>query len=218
MRILKKFIDTFCIWLITDIPGGLGQRIRFFYWRRRFMSCGNNIRIDQGVIFNNPENIILKSNIWIHGYSILTAPAKEVTHAKNKNIIENKKGKLLEIGNEVQIGSYNIINGIGGIDIKDCVTLSAGVSIYSSTHLPNNPEDFSMPIGHNGMVRSRQVFSKNHKVTIETGAWLGLDAKIICASVGEESFIKSGCIITKDVKPNSVIGLNGYQGEHYFKK
>ena len=59
MRVIFITLHTFLSWLIANIPGGIGQKVRFFYWKYKFLSCGKNVRIDQGVIFHNPENIII---------------------------------------------------------------------------------------------------------------------------------------------------------------
>ena len=59
--------------LIRNISGGLGQRIRYSYYKNRFNWCGTNVKIDEGVIFQNPENIRVGSNVWFLPYSIITA-------------------------------------------------------------------------------------------------------------------------------------------------
>ena len=53
---LKNIIFSIVELLIINIPGGLGQRVRYAYYSRRFAMCGKNVRIDIGVIFQNPEN------------------------------------------------------------------------------------------------------------------------------------------------------------------
>jgi len=216
MRVIFITLHTFLSWLIANIPGGIGQKVRFFYWKYKFLSCGKNVRIDQGVIFHNPENIIIGNNVWIHSYSIITAPSNDQNNiASNKTMIGEDHKNIVEIGDEVQIGLFNVINGIGGLSIGNCVTLSAYVSIYSATHLPNNPNDYSMKVGNNGMVSSRPVFSKQSNIIIGQGAWLGLGVMLICASIGNDSFIKSATIVTKNIKENAVFGLNGYEADRY---
>ena len=71
--ILKKIIYPLIESCIRNISGGIGQRIRYQYYRRRFKSCGVNVKIDEGVIFQTPENMEIGSNVWFMSYSIITA-------------------------------------------------------------------------------------------------------------------------------------------------
>ncbi|MCX8167378.1 MAG: hypothetical protein N3E37_06025, partial [Candidatus Micrarchaeota archaeon] len=75
---IKKFrtlINDLIVAIISNLPGILGRKIRYFYWSRRFMSCGKNVIIDVGVIIQNPENIRVGNNVWIDKYVILIAGA-----------------------------------------------------------------------------------------------------------------------------------------------
>jgi acetyltransferase-like isoleucine patch superfamily enzyme len=194
-------------WAIRGIPGGTGQRVRAAYYSRRFGRFGRNVRIDEWVVFHNPQNMEVGDDVWIMSGAVLTAPSGEEAHlAANKSIVHGAGGAAhkLRVGNEVQVGHYNIINGIGGLTIGDCVTLSANVSIYSATHLDRDPSDPSIRVGANGMVHSRPVFSKHSFVLIGDGAWLGLGVNVICACVGEDAFVVSGSTVTQDV-PNNVV-------------
>ncbi len=190
---LGKLLDTVIGGLIRNIPGGVGQRVRAAYWRRRFRSCGR-VKIDEGVIFQYPEQIEMGNNVWIMPYSVLTAPAPEADKS-----VDGRSGGVLRIGNEVQVGAYNLINGTGGLSIGNCVTLSARVSIYSATHLPRNPDDPTQEVGSNGMVRHLPVFSKQGPISIGDGAWLGLHTAVICCNVGAQGFVTSGTILARDL-------------------
>jgi acetyltransferase-like isoleucine patch superfamily enzyme len=185
---LGKILDTVVGGLIRNVPGGIGQRLRSAYWRRRFRSCGR-VKIDEGVLFQYPEQIEIGNNVWIMPYAVLTAPAPgHASSDAGKNVSGTSAGRLT-IGDEVQIGAFNVINGTGGLEIGNCVTLSARVSVYSATHLPRNPEDPVQEVGCNGMVRRLPVYAKQGKVTIGHGAWLGLHTVVICCNVGRQSFV-----------------------------
>ena len=212
MYLASKLFFAVIEWFIRGIPSGLGQKVRYAYYKRRFAECGENVRIDEGVTFQNPENIVVGSDVWIMSYSIITATRIDTAYlASNKKIISAKGdrgvmgGGYVKIGNEVQIGLHNILNGIGGIEISNCVTLSAKVSIYSATHMANNPDDHTMRVGANGMVRSRPVFSKQGAIVIGKGVWLGLGSTLICASVGDDSIVHSGALVVDDMAGNKVI-------------
>jgi acetyltransferase-like isoleucine patch superfamily enzyme len=205
---LLKLFHSVIEWFIGGIPGGLGQRVRYGYYRHRFASCGSNVRIDEWVVFQNPENMIIGNDVWIFSHAILTAPAdRQVGLSTNKSVINaDIADGQLRIGNEVQVGLFSILNGTGGLEIGDCATLSARVSLYSATHLPYDPQDRSLSVGCNGMVRSRPVFSQSRPMRIGAGAWLGVGCTVICASVGDDAFVKSGIVISRDVPQNTEVG------------
>jgi acetyltransferase-like isoleucine patch superfamily enzyme len=197
---LGKILDTVIGGAIRNIPGGLGQRVRAVYWRRRFRTCGR-VKIDEGVVFHYPEQIEIGQNVWIMPYAVLTAPAQGQAASDLAKGIDGVAGEVLRIGDEVQVGAFNVLNGTGGLTIGDCATLSARVSVYSATHLPRNPAAPAMRVGCNGMVRRLPVFSMQRPVTIGAGAWLGLHSAVICCNVGEQAFVTSGTILSRDLPP-----------------
>ena len=73
MKYVKKIVFSIIEYLIIDIPGGLGQKIRYIYYSKRFAKCGKNVRIDLGVLFQNPENIYVGNDVWFITYIIITA-------------------------------------------------------------------------------------------------------------------------------------------------
>lgn len=196
---LFKAIHAILEWIIRDIPGGIGQRIRASYWKTRFSGCGKNLRIDEGVIFHNPARIEMGDDVWIMAYAVITGPSPcQSRVSPNKTVYGQPADKLI-IGSEVQVGLFCILNGVGGLVIGDCVTFSARSSVYSATHLPRCPDDPELLVGANGMVRRRPVFSQQRQVTIGEGAWLGLGSSVICCNIGKDGFVKSGVVVTKDL-------------------
>jgi acetyltransferase-like isoleucine patch superfamily enzyme len=211
----KKVFSTIVEWQIRSIPGGIGQRIRYAYYKRRLGGCGKNVRIEEWVIFQNPENIFIGDDVWIFSHSVLTAPnSRDVELNDNKHVMQVASDEAdasvhcLRIGNEVQIGLYSVLNGVGGLEIGDCVTLSANVAIYSATHVAYSPADRMARVGANGMVRSLPVFSKQRAIRIGDGVWLGLSVCVICAEIGRDAFIHSGAVVASDVAPNTVAAGN----------
>ena len=62
---LGKILDTVIGGMIRNVPGGIGQRLRSAYWRRRLGACGRRVKIEEGVVFNFPEQIEIGENVWI---------------------------------------------------------------------------------------------------------------------------------------------------------
>lgn len=196
---LGKILDTVIGGMIRNVPGGIGQRLRSAYWRRRLGGCGRRVKIEEGVVFHFPEQIEIGENVWIMAYAVLTAPAPWQAGSDAGKAVRGVSGGRLKIGNEVQVGAFNVLNGTGGLEIGDCATLSARVSVYSATHLPRNPDDPAQEVGCNGMVHSLPVHAKQGKVTIGAGAWLGLHTVVICCNIGRQGFVTSGTVLTRDL-------------------
>lgn len=204
MKILFTIIES----MIRNVGGGLGQKIRYYYYLNRFDSCGKNVRIDIGVLFENIENIEVGNNVWIMPYSIITARPKKLTivnrvikYVKNKDyIFDDYK---LRIGSNIQIGIGCIINGYGGIHINDNVTLSAGVKMYSFSHYPCNEEDRSIVTYANSMVKNLPVSCIESPIILNDGVWLGLDVKVLGGTIGKNTFVKPNSVVFKSIQENS---------------
>jgi acetyltransferase-like isoleucine patch superfamily enzyme len=204
-RAIFSLIESF----LRNISGGIGSKLRFIYYRRRFKKCGLNLRIDIGVIFENPENMVIGSNVWVMEYSHLIAKPRnfEVTDRYIKKIMNDsytsQNEGALEIGSEVQVGPYNIIHGFGGLLIKNRVTLSARVSIYSFSHYYRNDNDPSQITYANGMVTSASVSCVESPIVLQDGVWLGLGVSVFSGTIKKNSFVVSGSIVTTDIPENS---------------
>lgn len=205
---IKKIVFTVIESLIRNISGGLGQRIRRHYYKRRFKSCGDNLKVDEGVIFQNPENIVIGRDVWFLPYSIITA--RELNLTIDNRILVTKLNKqfnheigAIVIGNEVSIGAYNIIQGYGGIIIEDRVTTSAKASIYSFSHYPNDKENPSKITYANSMVKSDSIACIESPIVIKKNAWLGLNTTVFGGVIGENSFIATNSVVLSDIDENS---------------
>ena len=198
--------------MIVNIPGGIGQRIRYQYYKRRFKKCGKNVKIDVGVIIQNPENIEVGDNVWFLPYSIITArPPNEKIHNrilyKKECPHEDVVVGAITIGNEVSIGAYNIIQGYGGIVIKDKVTTSARVSLYSFSHFPNDPSEPGKVTYANSMVKG-DISCIESPIMLSQGVWAGLNVIIFGGLIGENTFITTNSVVLNSIEKNSFASGN----------
>ena len=207
-RRLKSVVLSFLEWLIRDIPGGIGERVRSLYYSRVLGKCGVGLRVSEGVIFENPSNIFVGDNVWFLPFSIITGSSG---YGVPKDRIHKKKikkfgdfGKKLIIGNQVSIGAYNIIHGFGGLKIGNYVTTSARVSIYSHSHMPSDPDNPEVITYSNSMVLDGPVACISSAISIEDGVWLGLNSAVFGGSVGKNSFVKTNSVVTRDIPDNVV--------------
>src|SRR6201995_4594839 len=104
-------------------------------------------------------------------------------------------------GDEIRVGRNVFVNqnctfyDLGGLDIGDDVMIGPNVSIITSGH-PIAPSQ-----------RRAGVTAK--PIVIERNVWIGASATIIGGvTVGENSVIAAGSVVTKNVPPNTLVGGN----------
>lgn len=104
-------------------------------------------------------------------------------------------------GNEIRIGRNVFINqnctfyDLGGLDIADDVMIGPNVSIITAGH-PVEPSE-------------RRTLTIGKPIVIEKNVWIATGATIIGGvTIGENSVVAAGSVVTKDVPPNTLVGGN----------
>lgn len=110
----------------------------------------------------------------------------------------------IDIGERVVIRPGSMLHadprdGGAGITIEAGVLLGSGVQIYVDTHQFDDP---GSPIIDQGYRASRAV-------VLRRGCWIGANAVILPGvTVGENSVVGAGAIVTKDVPARAVVAGN----------
>lgn len=104
-------------------------------------------------------------------------------------------GTNTRIGRNVFINQNCTFYDLGGIDIADDVMIGPNVSIITSSH-PIEPAQ-----RRDGVIAS--------PVAIEKNVWIAAGAILIGGvTVGENSVVAAGSVVTKDVPPNTLVAGN----------
>ncbi|HYQ18011.1 MAG TPA: sugar O-acetyltransferase [Polyangiaceae bacterium] len=104
-------------------------------------------------------------------------------------------GEDTRVGRNVFINQNCTFYDLGGIDIADDVMIGPNVSLITSGH-PLPPSQ-----------RRAAVVAK--PIVIERNVWLAAGVTIIGGvTVGENSVVAAGSVVTKDVPPNTLVGGN----------
>jgi len=104
-------------------------------------------------------------------------------------------GENIRIGRNVFINQNCTMYDLGGIDICDDVMIGPNVSLLTSSH-PIAPSE-------------RRAFVIAKPIVIERNVWIAAGATIIGGvTVGENSVVAAGSVVTRDVPPNSLVGGN----------
>ena len=101
-------------------------------------------------------------------------------------------GKNTKIGKNVFINFDCVFLDLGGITIEDNVFIAPKVSLLSEGHPISPNERSSLVPGH---------------IHIKKNAWIGAGAMILPGvTIGENSVVAAGAVVTKDVPANTVVG------------
>ena len=103
-------------------------------------------------------------------------------------------GRYISIGKNVFINHACSFLDMGGITIGDNVLIGPKVNLVSENH-PIDPSQRKSLIGK--------------PIIIKNNAWLGAGATILPGiTVGENSIVAAGAIVTKDVPDNTIVAGN----------
>ena len=101
----------------------------------------------------------------------------------------------ISVGLNVFVNQNCSLYDLGGLDIADDVMIGPNVSIVTSGH-PIEPSQ-----------RRASVIAK--PIVIERNVWIAGGAAIIGGvTIGENSVVAAGSVVTKDVPPNTLVGGN----------
>ncbi len=104
-------------------------------------------------------------------------------------------GKEIRVGRNVFVNQNCTFYDLGGLDIADDVMIGPNVSIITTSH-PLEPSQ-------------RRGATIGRPIVIERNVWIAAGATIIGGvSVGENSVVAAGSVVTKNVPANTLVGGN----------
>jgi len=168
--------------VIYNFSGILLSRIlNFFFFtinKGNFQKLGKGTKIYRGLVYRYPGNIQIGKNCIIN---------KNVTMGSELN------DSLLKISNNVSIAQNVKLDFTGGLIIKDNVTISENVSVFTHDH-GFNPR--STP--------------EKKELIIEENVWIGSNAIILqnVSIIKKNAIIAAGAVVTKNVEKDIVVGGN----------
>ncbi len=162
---------------------GPACRLRYIHkitWGK-FLKLGQNVHLSA----LGTKGIIIGNNVSIGSYSHLIV-----------STTLNNIGKYIQIEDNVGIGEYSYIGGAGGVLIGKNTIVGQYLSIHPENHKYQNTD---ILIKNQGV--SRQG------VTVGENCWLGSKVTILDGvSIGANSVIAAGAVVTRSFPAYSVIG------------
>jgi acetyltransferase-like isoleucine patch superfamily enzyme len=99
----------------------------------------------------------------------------------------------VESGDDVTLGGYLHIYGMGGVTIGDRVMIASHMAITSLTH------DYAAEVMRRSSVEA--------PVTIEDDVWIGAHVVVLPGvRIGRGAVVAAGAVVTKDVPPWTIVG------------
>ena len=154
------------------------DKLNTILWSYNLGRSGKNILIQYSTIIRYPKKISIGDGSRI---------------GKKCQISSEFSDSIFDLGENSFINKKCLIDFSGGLTINNNVTISEGVKIETHSH---------------GLdPRSRP---EKKPLFIDGNVWIGAHVTILpnVSTIGENSIIGAGSIVTKDVKPFSIIAGN----------
>lgn len=203
-------LDNILLFPILYMPGAVGNKLRYLYYKRKLRLLGRSSVINVGVQISGAQFISIGENTHIDKFCILVAgPVHKgrriLTYKQNINY----KGEIgeLRIGNRVHIAPYVLINAHGGVSIGNDLTIAAGAKIFSiSHHYRNicNPDDKTFYKFGSNVPEEEQCIIVG-PVVIENNTAVGINSVVMPGvTIGKNSWLGMMSYTMHDIPPNTI--------------
>src|SRR3989339_125937 len=155
--VLRALLRDPLLYIIRNYPGGIGIKMRDFYYRRKLKKMGECVILDEGVRIDGPENISIGDFVWIDKNARLFAEWGSIT-----------------IGRRIHIAENVLISGGGQVIINDYAAIARGASIYSHSEAIVDGKRMSGP-----MIPEHQKGMKTAPIKIGKDALIGVNAVVL---------------------------------------
>ena len=176
--------------------------------RQKFLKAGVNM-IDPETVFFSPDTAIGK-NVVINPYVVF---GPKVRIGNNVEILSFTHIENAKLKNKVSVGPFS--------RIRPGTVLNEGTRIGNFVEIKNSTIGFDSKVNHlsyvgdatigksanvgAGTITCNYDGKKKHKTKIDDGAFIGSNSSLVAPiSIGKNSVIGAGSVITKNVKKNSL--------------
>lgn len=199
---------------IGGIPGGLGRRLRYRFWKRRLKHLGRGAVIDVGVQIVGPEHVSIGDETWIDNYvSILAGPPGETGGPMRRRPHPGgpvPTGEIL-IGAQCHIAIGVVLQGHGGLRIGDRCGIASGCLLYSMSHHHANPNDKTDRTVYKftPMAPGREQALIVSPIVMEDDTALGLNSVILPGGwIRRGSWVGVNSMVFGEIPENSIASGN----------
>jgi len=189
--------------MIQALPGSIGNKLRYYYWKSRLGHLGHGSIISEGVRIDHPKNVFIGDDCHIDRYSILIAgvPRSSRKTADLENQHYNHSPGEIHIGRTVHVAPFTLINGIGGISIGNYSGIASGAKLYSySHHYRNTTKSDGIQYLFANRAKKENQFMLRGPIVVEDFCAVGLNAIVFPGvHIGKGSWVGAGAVVSKDI-------------------
>lgn len=168
----------------------IGNKFRYWNYKKKIGSFKGYFNISGGVIVNNPQCLHLGKGVGIGSNTFIGPVMAYAGELYTPKII---------IGDKTWVGKNCSIASIDRVEIGKNVLFAGHVHITDHSH---GYEDITKPIA------PQKLISKG-PVIIEDDCWLGFSCEILSGvHIGKHSIVAARAVVTKDVPPYSIVAGN----------
>ncbi len=189
-------------YLLKDLPGEIGVRLRARWYAPLFGALSEGCRIGPGVTVAHPERIVLGRDVHLAGNTHLEVAGGDgeirlgagVTLGWGSYVNTWEPGGYVHVGEKTWIGAGAQIWGHRGVEIGAHCPIAPGLLIVPYQHEFGDTE---RPIAAQG--------GFSGKVVVEDDVYLGMGVRLLPhVTVGRGVVVGAGAVVTRSLPPYSV--------------
>jgi galactoside O-acetyltransferase len=180
--LLRRELADYIEFFVSYLPGGTGQKLRYYFYRRILMRIGTPAEIEQGIHIYEARSISIGNFFSCGRHCSLNAGG----------------GGSISIKNNVCLNiDVNIIASIGGVvSIGNNVLIGPRVLMRTSSHTFLREDLAISKQGH-----------RPGKILIDDDIWIGGNVTIVGdVKIGKGAVVGACALVNKDVPEYAVVG------------
>jgi acetyltransferase-like isoleucine patch superfamily enzyme len=186
---------------LGPLPGALGYFLRARCYRWLLASIGRGTVLGRSVVLRSPNRIRIGAQVMIDDHVVLDAKGETSSIVLGDRILLGRHSILscneatISMGDLVSIGPFCFFASKSRISIGSGVSIGSGAHLLAGGHADDDP---------NVSVLLQARLSKG--IVVENNVWIGTGSKILDGvSIGHDSIVGAGSVVTKDVPPWSLV-------------
>lgn len=179
---LTTEIHSWGLHILRWLPGGIGSRLRYYYYSRILASCGERVSFPIAVFMRECRNISIGTDVGLGLFSQIYAAGSGA--------------EQIRIGNHVSLNSNVMLNA----DFGGSITIGNGCMIGPNVVFRTSDHEFSrrdIPIRDQGHIAGI--------ITVKNNVWIGANVSVIgTVTIGEGAVIGAGSVVSRDIEDYAV--------------